>query len=359
MKTILGAIIGLAIIGGLIVWGMGKDDTTVVINPPGTTSPGTTPTPSPAATPAAPLVTTSATASPSDTAVVVLGTVNPNGALTSYWYEFGTTANLGSKTNTQGLGSGFTSISAPAYITGLVTNTTYYYKLVAENRYGRVSGNQFTFQTTSGSPAPTGSAPTTKSLSASGISRTTANLNGEVTPNRASTQYWFEYGKTTELGNTSAFSNVGNGTSKSTVSISLSDLEPATTYYFRLNAQNQFGTINGSILNFKTSGPAVPTSPAVKTNSATNVDDSSVTLRGTVNPNGAETKYWFEYSTDSLLGSVLLTSTAQTSVGAGTGTISVTDDISGLNGNTTYYYRIVAENSQGINRGDKVTFKTK
>lgn len=201
---------------------------------------------------AVPLVVTSSSVSSSATTVVISGTVNPKGAFTNYWYEYGKTSDLGTKTPNQAVGSGFASIQAPAYITGLSKNTTYYFQLVAENQYGKVAGNQYTFQTTDSTPAPVGNAPTTKTLSANNISSTTANINGEVTPNKSETQYWFEYGKTPQLGNTSAFSSAGNGATKSSVSISLSDLESKTTYYFRLNAQNQFGTINGSILNFKT-----------------------------------------------------------------------------------------------------------
>lgn len=199
-----------------------------------------------------PLVVTISSVSPSATTAIVSGSVNPKGAFTSYWYEYGKTSGLGIKTSNQTMGSGFVSIQAPAYITSLSKSTTYYFRLVAENQYGKVAGNQYTFETTEGTPPPVGNAPTTKTISANNISSTTANINGEVTPNKSETQYWFEYGQTPQLGNTSAFSSAGNGQTKSSVSISLSDLESKTAYYFRLNAQNQFGTINGSILNFKT-----------------------------------------------------------------------------------------------------------
>lgn len=308
---------------------------------------------------AAPIAITVSSVSPSDTAAVVLGTVNPKGAFTSYWYEYGNTSNLGSKTSSQTIGSGFLTIEAPGYITDLVKNTTYYFRFVAENKYGRVVGDQYTFKTTEGNPPPVGSAPTTKTVSASGISRTTANINGEVTPNKTATRYWFEYGKTVEMGNISAISSVGDGSVKVSVSASLSDLDPATTYYFRLNAQNQFGTMNGSILNFKTEGPASATAPKVVTQAATSVSVSAATLHGSVDPNGAQTKYWFEYSTDSLLGSVLLKTTVETTLDASSNTSSVKADISDLNSKTTYYFRLVGQNSQGIVRGDNMTLKTK
>lgn len=307
-----------------------------------------------------PIVTTHASVAPTDTTAVVTGVVTPNGAFTSYWYEYGT-SDLGTKIPSprQTIGSGFVSIPAPGYITGLVKDTTYYFRLIAENQYGKIAGVQYSFQTSHGNPPPVGSIPTTKTLAASGISRGAANLNGEVTPNRASTQYWFEYGKTTNLGNITGFVSVGDGTAKISALASLSDLNPLTTYYFRLNAQNQFGTVIGAVLNFRTAGPPSSATPSATTKKATDVSTSTVTLRGAVNPNGAETTYWFEYSTDSLFGSVLLRSTERKSAGANTNTMSVEAGVSGLSMETNYYFRLVAQNNLGIVRGENMTFKTR
>lgn len=307
-----------------------------------------------------PTVVTNQKAFPTDTTVVVTGNVTPNGAFTSYWYEYGgTPQNMESKTPKQVLGSGFMVIPAPSYITGLQKNTTYYFRLNAENQYGAVSNGQYSFVTTSGLSAPVGTTPTTKTLPASGVSRTTANLNGEVTPNQAETQYWFEYGSTANLGNTTAFVSAKNGTAKVGAFVSIAGLDPLTTYYFRLNAQNQFGTINGTILTFKTNGPAAPAAPSVTTRDVTGLGTSTVTLRGTVNPNGIDTSYWFEYSTDSLFADSSLNNTEHTSAGNGTDPVTISTSISALLQKTTYYVRTVAQNASGVTRGSDVKFKTK
>ncbi|HEY0220719.1 MAG TPA: hypothetical protein VGC58_00670 [Candidatus Paceibacterota bacterium] len=263
---LIGGVVAVLLIGGGIAYSVMKDSEPIdtgTTKIPSEVVKDDTVTPGPKS--ALPIATTNSTVSPSDTTAIVNGTINPQGAFTSYWYEYGVNSNLGTKTGNQTMGSGFTAIQAPGYITNLTKNTTYYFRLVAENQHGRVAGNQFTFKTTEGSPAPVGSAPSTKTVSASGVTRTTANLNGEVNPNKNMTQYWFEYGKSPELGSVTALSAVGNGNNKLSASVSLSNLQPLTTYYFRLNAQNQFGTINGSILNFKTSGPAT-TSVNIKVN---------------------------------------------------------------------------------------------
>ncbi|MCR4281386.1 MAG: hypothetical protein NUV88_03590 [Candidatus Kaiserbacteria bacterium] len=331
-------------------------DTTTTPAPTDNSTPAPSPTPGASAT--APRVVTNSGVSPSNSTAVVTGTVTPNGAQTSYWYEYGESTTLGGKTSSQAVGSGWSAIPSPGYITGLRANTPYYFRLSAQNAYGTVNGATYSFSTNS-NPPPEGSAPTVKTLSASAITRTSATLQGDVTPNKAGTQYWFEYGKNGTLGGTTALTSVGDGSAKVSASAAIANLEPATTYYYRVNAQNQFGTINGAILTFKTSGPPVSVAPAVMTQAASPVATTTATLRGTVNPNGAQTTYWFEYSTDSLLGSVLLNTTQQRSAGAGTHTSSVEANVSSLSGDTNYFYRLVARNSAGTVRGDDMTFTTK
>ncbi|HYF10514.1 MAG TPA: hypothetical protein VD967_02830 [Candidatus Paceibacterota bacterium] len=366
--TIVGGIAAIAIIGGLVYFltrDTGLFSPTATSTPSGsvnTSSGGTNGEPSvptPAAEPSAPSVTTNASAAMTDTTAVVSGSVNPNGALTTYWYEYGTTQNLGQKSANQSIGSGVRTLPAPGFITNLSKDTTYFFRLVAENAKGKTSGAIQTMKTTVGTPPPVGQAPSVQTSAASGVGRTAATLNGSVNPNQAATSYWFEYGTTPSLGNVSALTAVGSGASRLAASVALGDLAPGTTHYFRLNAQNQFGTVNGAILNFRTDNPAASAAPSVSTRSATDVGTTTATLRATVDPNGIETTYWFEYSTDSLLGSVLLSTTGQKSAGPGTNAVQVETDVSSLAPNTTYYFRAVAQNSQGVVRGERLTFKTK
>lgn len=367
--VIVGGIIIIVLIGAVVY--LSKDSLSSIFNMSNATS-----TPSVAtstetgtvvpgggeSTAGKPNPTTNATVAPTDTTAVVTGTVVPNGAITTYWYEYGTTQSLGLKTAAQIVGSGYVAIKTPGYITGLTKGTTYYFRLVAENAFGRVSASQNTVTTTTNTPTPIpGGTPTAKTLSVSNITRTSASLAGEVNPNKAATQYWFEYGRDNNFGNTTAFVSVGDGNLAINASAALTNLNAGTTYHYRMNAQNQFGTVNGAILTFKTSAPAAnaPTVPAVSTRSANDIEKTSVTLRAAVDPNNAETMYWFEYSTDSLLGSALIKSTAQKSAGSGTNLVNVETDVTGLASNTTYYARAVAQNSQGIVRGEKVSFKTK
>jgi hypothetical protein len=241
-------IVAVGLIGGIIYYASLNQEPSVVVLTDGDSRNSE----SGVSEPNAPTVATIETSFPDATTAVVTGTVNPNGALTNYWYEYGSTSDLGSKTVSQMIGSGFVKFNAPGFITSLTKSTTYYFQLVAENQYGKVIGNMYSFKTASVGAVVTGSAPFVKTLPASGISKNTVNINGEVTPNKVVTEYWFEYGKTANLGSNTEFSSVGEGSVKVPVSISLSGLDSITTYYFRINAQNKYGTVNGAIQNFKT-----------------------------------------------------------------------------------------------------------
>ena len=100
-------------------------------------------------------------------------------------------------------------------------------------------------------------------------------------------------------------------------------------------------------------GEYVPSPPTVATGPATNIATPNATLNATVNPNGVETKYFFEYGTTEGYGSY----TATESAGAG-GAVEVHTPISGLAPGTTYYFRIVASSATGETFGGPVAFAT-
>jgi len=97
---------------------------------------------------------------------------------------------------------------------------------------------------------------------------------------------------------------------------------------------------------------ALALSPSVSTLAAANVADTTATLNGSVNPNSLETKTYFEYGPTTSYGS----KTAEVSVGAGASTLERAQGVTGLTGNTTYHYRIVASNSSGTSQGADRTF---
>lgn len=360
------AVIVVLAIGGYLVWGANNAATpgTVATTTDQTAVTDTTtgqPTPTPAAGQAAPAVTTGTLVVASISSAIVSGKVAPNGDQTVYWYQYGRAASLGSETNAQSIGSGQISITAPAYITGLATNTTYSYRLVAKNSFGTVYGTTYTF-TTNTVAQPVGNSPSTHTNSATSVSRTSAVLNGLVSPNSSPTSYWYEYGTTANFGNTTAMQSAGNGIGSVAGAVTVSNLVPLTKYFFRLNAQNAYGTVTGAVITFTTSGPTavvVPQSPLADTTAASGIGNTTATMNGTVNPSGAATTYWFEYGTDSTLGHILGTTTHTAVANAGQSPVQVSKNVTVLARGTKYYYRLRASNSIGSASGDTVTFTTR
>ena len=324
-----------------------------------TTMPATSTAPAAPLTLSAPTVVTSPNTTVSSSSAFVTGQVVPNGVSTTYWFEYGETSSFTNRSASQEIGSGFAAIATPAFIIGLKSNTLYYYRLMASNNLGTVYGTNYTF-TTNSNPAPQASAPTASTNSASSVTRASATLNATVNPKGFETNYWFEYGTDSKLGNTTSIVSINdNLTSSQSVTSSLTGLQPLTKYYFRINAQNEFGTVNGSTLSFTTPGPANPGAPTVTINSATGVTSSSANLNGRINPNGADTTYWFEYGTDSLLSNIIGSGTAQEVINAGTNTVSVQANINSLSNDTRYYYHLVGTNQYGTVNSAILSFTTR
>jgi hypothetical protein len=83
-----------------------------------------------------------------ETKATLNGVVNPNGLATKYYFEYGTTKTYGSKTAEASAGSGTSNLEESKALTGLIANTTYYYRIVATNSSGTTDGAQEVFYTT-------------------------------------------------------------------------------------------------------------------------------------------------------------------------------------------------------------------
>jgi FG-GAP repeat len=94
-------------------------------------------------------------------------------------------------------------------------------------------------------------------------------------------------------------------------------------------------------------------SPNVATGTASNVEQSSATLSGTVEPGPATTVH-FQYGASETYGYT----TTQQSVEAATSAAPLTADVTGLLPGTTYHFRMVSENSLGTVYGDDESLTT-
>jgi Calcineurin-like phosphoesterase len=90
-----------------------------------------------------------------------------------------------------------------------------------------------------GTPPPT--TPSASTLPASGVTRSSATLNGSVNANGGSTTYQFQYGRTTSYGASSPATSIGSGTTPVSVRRGLSGLSRDTTYHYRVVARSASG----------------------------------------------------------------------------------------------------------------------
>lgn len=176
---------------------------------------------------------------------ILNGTINPNGAITTYYFEYGTSSSYGSETTKANTGSGTNSIPVTTNLTGLNSNTTYYCRIVATNSAGTIKGGQKSFTTSA-------VAPTVCTTVATFVTSTSATLNGTVNPNGEATTYYFEYGLDTSYGSPTSSASAGSGTSAVSVNAAISGLNSDTTYHYRVVATNSDGTSYGDDKTFNT-----------------------------------------------------------------------------------------------------------
>jgi hypothetical protein len=95
--------------------------------------------------------------------------------------------------------------------------------------------------------------------------------------------------------------------------------------------------------------------PAVTTGGAASITPTTVTLNGSVDANRKATTYFFQVGTTRLYG----VNTAETAGGSARNPVRISVPVAGLSPSTTYHYRLVARNADGLTLGKDRTFKTK
>ncbi len=336
-----------------------------------------------------PSVITSTASSITNNSTIVSASINPNNAATTAWFEYGTTVSLGQSTIPESIGSGGTSITFSKSLTGLTSNTTYYYRAVAENSHGRTPGGILSFVTLRDTDIIpiAGQAPFVTTSAASSIATRSAVVVGNITPNNAPTNVWFEYGTDSfTLNQNTSSEAIGNSGTNLIVSKFLNNLAPNTTYYYRAVAQNSYGKIPGGILSFVTLPEINPNqqiypqpiypqqiypshnyvvqqqlyprilgqAPFINTSDAYSISSRAATLSAIVNPNNTPSTVWFEYGTSLALGQ----NTGSELLQNANESIIFTRYINNLIPNTRYYYRVVASSQYGTTYGLVYNFTT-
>ncbi|HEY5044272.1 MAG TPA: hypothetical protein VII53_00260 [Solirubrobacteraceae bacterium] len=201
--------------------------------------------------PPGPLVD-SQTATPGPAGAATLeAQVNPEGNETSYHFEYvdetdflasGYTA--ATSTPPASIGSSFEDQHAIAELTNLTPGETYHWRVVAtDSATHTTTGADESFEET---PAALIEGPWTED-----VASTSATLAVKINPLKAKTSYRLEYGTTIPYEHVIT-GDVGEGAESVVISRHVQELEPATTYHFRVVTSSLIGTIQGADHTFAT-----------------------------------------------------------------------------------------------------------
>lgn len=184
-------------------------------------------------------------------------------------------------------------------------------------------------------PAP---GPVSYNETATDLLPTTATLKATLDPEGSETTYRFEYGTGEAYGSSTPVGTLAPGFYDETVEAGLSDMNPSTTYHFRLVAEDSEGHISKGPDRTFTTLPVVQ----IEDESASDVSATAATFEANLDPLGIAAEWWVEYGSSEGYGAL----TARGSLAGGFGSLPVSVHVSDLAPGTTYHYRFVAEDER-------------
>jgi hypothetical protein len=249
-------------------------------------------------------------------------------------------------------GAGTNAVSATA--SGLSAETNYRFRLLSTSSNGSNGSQVVSFETPGAVNVQTGAA--------TNLTNSSATVTGIVNPEGIELdECLFEYGTSESYGSTvpcaESTATIGAGNAPVAVHADLTDLTGGTGYHFRLVGKNELGSGQGADAIFKTRAPTIEGESLVE------VSETSAELKATVNPNGEETNYAFEYVSEtdfnaSGYGNATQVPAGGAMIGAGSAGVKVQQELQSLSARTTYHVRVVATNGGGIAVGPEIVFTT-
>jgi sugar lactone lactonase YvrE len=177
--------------------------------------------------------------------VVFSGQVNPENAPTRYHFEYGESEAYGQSLPEIGIGGGGKPVEAlQASPANLKPNTTYHYRLVATNLAGETTGVDQTFHTLP-TVSPPSTPPVVSTEPATVQGSTEATISATVSSAGLPTTWVLELGAAAGSYETRLFGSLAGETGAATLSATFTDLQPGTTYHYRVVATNAAGTTAG------------------------------------------------------------------------------------------------------------------
>jgi hypothetical protein len=212
-----------------------------------------------------PDVSTGAATNTAFTGATLNGTVNPDGGgVATCRFEWGTSEFFGelAPCEPEAAGSGSTPVAVHAALTGLLPDTTYFYRLQASNANGTNHGepSQDMQFTTPG--------PGIRHESVSDIADTSATFGATINPHGAPASFYFQYGTSTAYGaEAPAPPGEAVGSGETDVDVHpyhVQDLTAGTVYHYRVVVRSEvkpgvFIEFDGPDQTFATQTAAVST----------------------------------------------------------------------------------------------------
>jgi hypothetical protein len=191
------------------------------------------------------------------TSATLAGAVNPDGLLTSYYFQYGGTSAYGHQTPTAEAGAGTIEAKRTTLVSGLEPGRTYHYRIVATNNGGTPQiayGQDETFTTPATPPVLSG-------ISVTGVTQNAATITATLNPQGFPTRYELQVGATPGLLRLQASANTIS-TTPIPLSIAAGPLTSGTVYYYKLIATNPDGIseLEGSFITAPASAAAVVSS---------------------------------------------------------------------------------------------------
>jgi hypothetical protein len=186
---------------------------------------------------------------------------------------------------------------------------------------------------------------------------TTATFTGSVVSNEIFTLYHFEYSIDGNEWTTAPPADAEAGTASGSIPVSAeaSRLTGSQLYTVRLVSNRPSG--GGLQYSLPVTFTTDPAAPAIKGGGASNIADRSATLNARLDAQNDGTSYHFEYGlVDCSSGPCTALPTQERSEG---GLTPVFANVTGLQPETVYHFRLVATNSNGTTTGPDGVFETR
>ncbi|MEO8235115.1 MAG: LamG-like jellyroll fold domain-containing protein [Flavobacterium sp.] len=285
------------------------------------------------------------------TTAVVSATVNnacASGSFVNMEYSLSSTFTVLAGTSSQQIVAAFVTEVKSYNLTGLTPNTTYYFRYYSgagESCNGSAVVSSTQSFTTSVSLSPIISA-----ISSTSITPSTATINYSLNANNSATTSGVEYGLTN-----SSFPFYVNGFNASGTTdtpgnaILTAGLTANTLYYYRIIANNGFGSTTSAVGSFTTTVGA-----SISLVSTTAITTSSATINYSLNANNLNTTSVVNWG----LGSTNLTNQTTGFSASGNTVTPGSATLNGLLPDTLYFYQIRTTNANGDTFSTTLNFRT-